>query len=154
MAVLQTFTFGTMTYKLKITEDQAYVLSAACELFARLGMGQIRNIVDFLPLNCDYEDRHAFEDALSSLYKMISARGIDGWRSSLGIQSEDVTIGAKRAWELYEVIRHRLSWDMADREGWINPDGRRNWNKMMGVNFDEPHGITGEGLAKMEQEAE
>ena len=36
-----------MKYKLELTEDQAKILSAACELYYRTGLGQFNHMVEF-----------------------------------------------------------------------------------------------------------
>lgn len=36
-----------MKYKLELTEDQARILSAACELYYRTGLGQFNHMVEF-----------------------------------------------------------------------------------------------------------
>jgi hypothetical protein len=52
---------------------------------------------------------------------------------------------------MYQVIRHRLSWDRAVEDGTIaSPDAPRDWSKMLGVNYDEPMRTGPEPLAKIE----
>ena len=139
------------TYTLHLTEEQAHVLSRACEVLARLGIGQINEGLRELPQEKDI-DWTDFHDDCAAVCKIMSkhmTKRIDGYSSNLGIHNADA--GAKRAWDLHQVIRHRLSWDRAIAQGWT--DGtKRNWNEMLGVNFDEPMRVSGEELARMEKQ--
>lgn len=135
-------------YVLTVSESQARVLSLACELAARIGIGQWREILEWLPIkhNLDEAERRTIDAILSK--HMV--HGIDGWSQSLSINSPDTDEQARRAWDLYQVIRHRLAWDRAITEGIVKPGEPRNWSKMMGVHYDEPMRTAPEMLAKME----
>ena len=122
-------------YTLHLTEQQAGEVSLACEILARLRMGQIDMALRELPLDrpMDYEQEQYVSNYLRSLYRR------DGKRL------DDVS------WDLHQVIRHRLAWDRAREYGLVNPDGSRNWNEMMGVIYDEPLPMGSEPLAKIEK---
>jgi hypothetical protein len=56
------------------------------------------------------------------------------------------------AWDLYQVVRHKLSWEGAVERGVIeSEDSPRNWSEMMTVNYDTPMKFGTEPLAKMER---
>jgi hypothetical protein len=55
------------------------------------------------------------------------------------------------SWDLHQVIRHRLAWDRAYRDGIVKPGDARDWNQMMGVLYDEPLPMGDEPLAKIER---
>lgn len=141
------------TYTLHLTEEQARVISRACEVLARLGIGQIPEGLRELPQkDGDAIDWTSFHDDCQAVCKIMSKympSRIDGYSSNLGIHNAGA--GARRAWDLHQVIRYRLSWDRAIAQGWT--DGtKRNWNEMLGVNFDEPMRVSGEELARMEKQ--
>jgi len=132
------------TYTVTLTEAHMRVISTATEVLARLGIGQIKDAIDWLPLRSPFadglhEDCRAIESILSKYNKM----GVNGYNSSLGIANSETSESAKIAWEIYQTFRHRLSWEIAIEEGIISDlNSPRDWTKMMGVNFDEPMKIT------------
>lgn len=139
------------TYTLRITTEQAHVLSRACELLARLGIGQITEGLREIPQveDIDWSDFHDDCQAVCKLMSKYMPRRIDGWTSNLGIYNADK--GAQRAWDLHQVLRHRLAWDLAIKEGWT--DGTtRDWEQMMGVHFDDPMRVCPEPLATIQKD--
>ena len=101
-----------MKYNLEITTEQAEVISKAMEIYARLGMGQFRDALDVLPLQKAYTPK--WFDALGKIgdiIKQYTIEGVDGWQSSLGIKSIEVSDLARTAWDIYQVVRNRLSFD-------------------------------------------
>lgn len=122
-------------YTLHLTEKQAAEISHASEILARLRMGQIDMALRELPLAepMHYEQEQYVAGYLKSLYRK------DGKRAD----------GA--AWDLHQVIRHRLAWDRAYRDGIVKPGERRNWPEMMGVIYDDPLPMGGEPLARIEK---
>jgi hypothetical protein len=130
----------TKTYTITATSEQAHVLSRACEILARLGIGQFRDAleqmpkIEFLPFGW-----HETMEDIGRLLAPLMIGNVDGWRSSLGIHHDQVSDRAKTAWDLYQAIRYRLAWDDAVAHGVI-PDATapRKWPEMMGVHYDEP----------------
>ena len=140
-------------YTLTVTETQAQVLIQALEVMARLGIGQFRDALDMLPLK---EHRppgwNADVDAIGRILSKYMIGGVEGYRSSLGISNEATSPLAKSAWDMYQVIRHRLSWDRAVEDGTIaSVDAPRDWSKMFGVHYDSPMRTGPEPLAKIER---
>ena len=140
-----------MNYTLTITERQARVLSMACEVLARLGVGQFKDALEHLPLRTQNLDWSAWHDDMEQISRILSKHmpgGIDGIRSSTGISNADEE--ARTAWDLHAVIRHRLAWDRAIAEG-VTDGTKREWPAMMQVSYDEPMKYSEEPLAKMEK---
>lgn len=138
-----------MNYTLTITDRQARVLSMACEVLARLGMGQFKDALDHLPeaKNRDWSVWHDDMEQISRILSKHMPGGIDGIRSSTGISNTDEE--ARTAWDLHAVIRHRLDWDRAIAEG-VTDGTKREWPAMMQVSYDEPMKHSEEPLAKMD----
>lgn len=124
----------------------------ALEIFARLGIGQFRDALECLPTKEAYQcGWHVDMTAIGQILSKYTKGGVDGWGSSLSICSQDVNESARIAWETYQVIRHRLSWERAVAEGTIpSINSPRKWPEMFGVNFDEPLKISDEPLAKID----
>jgi hypothetical protein len=148
----------TGTYLLRLTEAQAQTLVAACDLYSRIGIGQFEEVARLASMGvlthkdkadgATADDVDAAESALMTAKQQLT--GLPS-NASFGIHNDKVRPTFKLAWDLQQVIRHRLSWDRrgnpAKRE-WSGPDS------MMGVNFDEPHASAEHPLAKMEKASE
>lgn len=125
-------------YHIKLSAEQAATLAHACEVVARLGLGQFRDALECLPCNwweCD--GWHDDMDAIGAILK--EHMGVDGYRSSWGIHSEKVSESAKILFDLYQVLRQQLSWDRAIADGVVEShDSPRDWSQMMGVCYNTP----------------
>jgi hypothetical protein len=122
-----------------VTENQLQIISQACELFSRIGVGQWSEIEQHLPLRegqmfIPYEEKTKI-DAILTPY-------LDDCR----------THNSSNAWDIYQVIRHRTAWLKAQKFGRVNEDGSRNWDKMMEVDYDEPVHFGSEPLIKVEED--
>ena len=147
------------TYTLTVTAKQAAVISQACELLARLGLGQWPEFIRRMPGDA-FRHSVELEDELRPILAAWFARHpigkdkvvINGWRSSLGIGSQHVSSEAHVAFDLHQVIRHRLAWDQTVADG-ITDGQTRDWSRMMAVNYDNAMRCGLEPLAKMEANA-
>ena len=127
------------TYTIHISAAQAQVISTACEVLARLGMGQFRDALEHLPLSETVPDGW-FEDmdGIAHILKKHTTvmQGVGAYHS---IGSHKTSAQSKTAWDLYQVVRHRLAWD-------ASPEGNS-----MSVMFDTPRKTSAEPLAWMEK---
>lgn len=141
-----------MKYTLELTEKQLNIVQYATDLIARLGIGQIKEAVEYLPLRkeLDWAEFHNDVRDIEHVISKHTIENVDGYRSSLGIHNDKVKQDAKIAWEINQVIRHRLSWDRAIAKG-ITDGTARNWSEMMGVCYDEPFPCSGEALPKIDK---
>ena len=138
-------------YTLTLTEKQAETLMIASEVLARLGIGQFRDALGWLPRREEFPE--GWHDEMAAIGRMLSRHmigAVDGYQSSLGIHNDDVRPTPRIAWDLYQVIRHRLAWDKAVAEGVVDsPDAPRKWPAMLGVHYDEPMKSSAEPLAEI-----
>jgi hypothetical protein len=110
----------------EISEKQARIIISALDFYSRIGIGQFREIVSAFSwwqrdeqwLNHRDEVERLIHDAQFNLTGMP-------FNASYGIFSPEVPESAKIAWDIQQVIRHRLAWDR-------NPKGG------MTVDFDTP----------------
>ena len=126
------------TYTITVTERQARIISNACELMARIGIGQWPEFLNYLPgaMRLNWNDMR--EELLPIMERHLKpVVGINGWNSSLGVGSEKSAPDTDEAFDLNDVIRHRLAWDRAADNG-ITDGTTRNWDVMMAVDYDEP----------------
>lgn len=141
-----------MTYAITITKQQAHTLSIACEILARLGIGQFRDALEWLPVK--QWRAPGWNEDMDTIGRILSSHmigNIDGYRSNLGMHHKDVCKTAQIAWDMYQVIRHQLAWDRAIAEGTVNPGEPRKWPEMMQVHYDTPSKVSTEPLATMER---
>jgi hypothetical protein len=128
------------TYTLYITEKQARTIGHACEVLARLGMGQFREALECLPLREAVPDGwHEDMEGIAHILKKHTTimHGVGAYHS---IGSHKTSDTSKTAWDIYQVVRHRLAWD-------ATPEG-----DPMSVMFDEPMRTSTEPLAWIERD--
>lgn len=125
--------------------NQGWIVREALESTARMIIGQPSDMFEQMlnkeGKNCfiSYEDTAMIQRMVTSFMGLYgNATGGVGWND------EGDTL-----WDLYQVIRHRISWDHAVKEGLVNIDGSRNWRSMMGVSYDDPMKHGPEPLAKI-----
>lgn len=134
-------TVKSRQYYLLLNEAQANILVRALDAYSRVAMGQIRQVADTWIGRVSGEDaderlsrvRACLEEAERLLTGM--PRG-----ASLGMLSPDLPDEYRAAYDLQQVVRHRLAWDRQP-EGGIT------------VDFDEPRQTSAEPLAQMQETA-
>lgn len=142
-----------MKYTLELTKSQLQALQLATEIYARLGIGQIRDAIYALPLDESkgYPPMHEICRDVEAAIAKHTISNVDGYRASLGIHHKDVKEPVKIAWDLYQVIRNRIAWDDAIEKGIVeNHQSPRNWSGgMFGVHYDDPLKTSLEPLARI-----
>lgn len=127
------------TYTMHLNTAQAATISKACEVLARLGMGQFKDALECLPTKELYPDGwHEDMEGIAHILKKHTTimNGVGAYHA---IGSHKTDERSKIAWDLYQVTRHRLAWD-------ANPKGNH-----MSVMFDKPMKTSKEPLAWMEK---
>ena len=118
-----------MKYTITVTSDQLKVLETATAVLARLGFGQLTSVLEHLPLNAKRLD--SWNQDVGLIQRLVSQHIID----NTGGGNDSTRI----AWDIHQVIRHRLAWDYALEKGYIQSlDSPRQWPEMMQVHYDEP----------------
>lgn len=131
---------GKERVTLEMSREQAMIVERACELFARLEIGQFKEITSQLTERIwvyedDQERRHIADDLLDLTAKVIFGR--NAWdMPAVGQKSKD----HMRAWEVYTTLRYtRSCHDYPDEIG-------KSWS----VCFDPPMSESGDGVPKCE----
>lgn len=123
-------------YQLTLNAEQIRVCAMALDLFSRIGAGQLESIVEHPEImNRIMDDRADVSDVVEARALFAEAKRLlfgYGPGQATAIRSPEIDDVARVAWDIYQVIRHRESWDKAG-----NPK-ERDWSTMVGVNFDEP----------------
>lgn len=129
-------------YTLHLMEKQARVIIDALDLFARIGMGQLKEVAYVLrqnPLPSSDPDLEARTNLLSDIRDKLDvlARYWMNGPGYYGITSKSISDRFKIAWDIQQVIRHRLAWDRKPAGG-------------ITVDFDDPMKTSEEALPKIE----
>ena len=143
-----------MRYKISVTDEQAGIIQEALEIYARLGIGQFRDALEEMPLKDQFDAGwHDDMHAIGSILKKHMKRNIDGWQSSLGITSSDVSSDAQMAWDMYQVVRKKMAWKRAVENGIVKSEtSERDWSKMMQVSYDDVMQVGPGPLAEIEDD--
>ena len=124
-------------YELSISEKQARVMVDALDLFSRIGIGQLREVLRHPQYERvilrDNESYKYCERLLDQIKKLLTGFGPS---ASYGIACPEVHDDSNIAYDLLQVIRHRLAWDR-------NPKGG------IEVYFDRPIQLSKEELAEI-----
>jgi len=124
-------------YEISVSEKQARVMMDALNLFSRIGIGQLREVLR----HPQYENKLIHDNETyrysQRLLDQVKER-LTGFEThaSYGISSPEVHDDSNIAYDLLQVIRHRLSWDR-------NPDGG------IEVYYDTPIQYSKEELAEI-----
>ena len=137
-----------MNYTLRINEAQARAIAHACEVLARLGMGQFRDALECLPLK-EYAPDGWHEDMEGIAHILKKHTTIAHDVAYHGISSAKTSTESKTAWDVYQVIRHRLAWDAAKAEG--HPGESEATRPSWSVVYDQPMKTSAEPLAWIER---
>ncbi len=110
------------TISLQLSTKQAQTLSRACELVARLYMGQVEELRFISKASwedCQKIKKMCFPELAANEY--------------YGITSEIGTDEPNQLWDIYQVLRHYLAW-----KDQPNTPETRKWPEQMQVQFDKP----------------
>lgn len=118
-----------LQYQIKLTKEQASVISKALDVYSRLGAGQFQELMTFATVkDLDFAEIEKIFVRLKEL--MFDLPG----HTYLGIGG--VSDSCRVSYDLHQVIRHRLAWDNDPRGGY------QVW-------FDRPMKFGTERLAEM-----
>jgi len=138
-------------YQITLNKKQAELVCEALNVLSRLGSGQWRDAIGHLPIDNIQPGWFDDLDAIGCILKKYTINHVDGWRSSLGIFQTETPTEAKMCWDMYQVIRNRLSWDRAVADGVVESlSSPRKWPEMMGVSYDEPMFASEEPFIRIE----
>ena len=126
-------------YLLELDDAQADVLILALDAFSRLHMGQMGTVIDDISLHHDNrfrnedsppkitEEYFAWRDRLKEIAAYLGkVFTFMPENASFGIRSPEIPDLARVAWDVHQVIRHKVSWTRC-------PEGRP-WS----CHFDDP----------------
>jgi hypothetical protein len=100
-------------------------------------------------LNLTKEQLRAVEEA-AEVYARLTM-GQKEYAIKRTVEHDNWELG-KIVWDIYQVIRHQLSWEYAVETGKVESmDSQRKWPEMMAVSYDEPLKTGKEPLCTVEK---
>lgn len=91
-------------YSITVTKEQAKLISLVLDIYSRMESGQLKYVFSMVPWKHN-ENLKSVEPILKELQLLLT--GIQNGNLGIG----NVSNSAKMAYDLHQVIRHRLSWD-------------------------------------------
>lgn len=131
---MKTNTQRDKLYTVTLTGHQLGLISDACDAISRAGIGQFRDALNHMPTK--ETSPTGYHEAMDDIGKILAPfmfHQVDGWRSSLGIMSEDVKPRYRELFDIHQSIRHQLCWDRVREREAIGETV-----STFGVSFDEP----------------
>ncbi len=124
-------------FVLNLSESQAQVLVAALDFYSRIGIGSLHEVEGLISREAHCR-KDACHDAVRNALDFVKRElyGLEA-NAGFGIFHKDVPDKFKVAWDLQQVIRHKIAWT-------ANPAGG------FGVNYHEPMKSGSEQLATMD----
>jgi hypothetical protein len=141
------------TYTVTLTEEQLAILTHAAEVVSRLAMGQLEMAIEDTPLKEKYweGDWHADKNTIECILRKYWKHPLSTCRNAFfGISNDEIPESIKILFDVYQVFRHRLSWDHSIERGEALSDGVPVSGLGMGVWHHTPMKVANVPLAKIE----
>ncbi len=102
-------------YTLTLNQTQADLVVKALDLFSRIGLGQFETLLEVYDTECrlELEQRELLRSSLN-LAKQTVGHPVNG---SFGINNPLLPERFRDAWDICQVVRHRLAWDRKPEGG-------------------------------------
>lgn len=113
----------TKKYLLELTEKQAFALEKATDLMTRIGLGQVLEVLRYLPKRGDEFDHR---EARHTLKNLIHLLGFSGEGESHGIGNLAVPPETHVAYDVGAVLRQVIAREKVKAGEW---DGQGVWNR-------------------------
>ncbi len=126
-------------YSLTLSEHQADIVIRALDLYTRIGIGQfeeVEHVYSRTNLAADWKTAERIRAGLN-IAKEAAGHHPNG---SYSIHNDKVDDNFRAAYDIQQVIRHRLAWDR-------QPEGSPRYH----VHFDAPQQISKEPLPTIEK---
>lgn len=104
---------STKAYILELTGAQARVIQRACEIYSRLCMGQLEHVTDITIWGeAEPKEEHAIEASRIRAHANVMKFEMFGFQPAESWGIYQTPNPARTAWDIYQVIRHRLACDI------------------------------------------
>lgn len=140
-------------YTITLNQKQMSLIAEALDLKQRIELGQWREIQDVLPLKkpIDYNQLHNDMNLIGTILSNHMLEGIDGGFSSLGIGHPSLPESNGVLYDMYKVIRRKLSMQRLIDEGKIQDENVSRNNLPITVDYDEIYRWSNEPLIQIQK---
>jgi hypothetical protein len=115
--------------EIELEHDEACQFMRACEIMARIGMGQFKDLIELFNPKLNWDETSAIEMDLKGRLYPGMAKG-----AYYAMHNDKCPEECKVAWDAYQHIRREISWYGVGKD-WRKDECS---NGMRGVSFDEP----------------
>ena len=141
-----------MSYLLQVTDRQLQEIILATEILARLRIGQLDSALNEM-LNSKGESRNFSWDTHQQVNEIIKPKLGLSPNESFGVGRFE---SADRVWDIYEVLRRQMSWDIVLNQQTITQDqhSRKDQSEvnLWSTNYSKPmHWLSTESLPKVKK---
>lgn len=125
-------------YTITLNEEQMRLIAEALDLKQRIQLGQVREIETSLPLKkpIDYEKLHSDLNLIGAILSNHMIAGVDGISSSLGIGNKNLPNSNLVLYDMYKVIRRKISMQRLLDEGKIQDENVSRNDLPITVDYD------------------
>lgn len=107
-------------YQITLNGEQAHLLSMSLDFYSRIAGGQFKEIINrFLWGACDDKDLEEAKKILTRLKFLLT-----GMEDNSNIGIGNIIEDGRNAYDLHQVIRHRLALDRVDHQNKLSVDFR------------------------------
>jgi hypothetical protein len=140
-------------YTITLNQKQMSLIAEALDLLQRVQLGQWREIETSLPLKkpIDYNQLHNDMNLIGAILSNHMLDGIDGGFSSLGIGHPSLPESNGVLYDMYKVIRRKLSMQRLIDEGKIQDENVSRNNLPITVDYDEIYRWSNEPLIQIQK---
>lgn len=140
-------------YTITLNQKQMSLIAEALDLLQRVQLGQWREIQDNLPLKkpIDYTQLHNDIDTIGEILSHHMIDNINGMNSSLGIGHPSLPESNSILYDMYKVIRRKLSMQRLIDEGKIQDENVSRNNLPITVDYDEIYRWSNEPLIQIQK---
>lgn len=139
------------TFTVELTANQMKYIAEACEVMARIQMGQVHEIVNILPLKPELTslEKQGLKDRLSQLMTAVLPNSMDGYCTSFSVGHPILPESNGVLWGVADTFNYEVYTEEAIDRGYIKQKGERNWKQMISNKYDEPRQHGNEPLPKV-----
>lgn len=127
-------------WKLILNNEQLDVIKRALDVYSRLHAGQFSAAFEMFD-HLSFDERRILENYI----KPITHSKIGS--CYYGIYAKDIHPDAQVAWDIYQVIRYKISWDRCNKD----PEYDQRTDDMYGVHYDAPMKASTQPLPELEK---
>ncbi len=140
-------------YTITLNETQLKLIADSLDMLQRIQLGQWREIETSLPLKkpIDYNQLHNDLELIGAILSNHMIDGINGTSSSLGIGNENLPSSNLVIYDMYKMIRRKISMQRLIDEGKIENENVSRNDLPITVDYDNVYKWSDEPLIQIQK---